>query len=205
MYIFLQIFVFIFFIIYIGFINNCKIYLYIIKIGYNSVIFITNLFIMKTIILIRHSKSSWNFPLKDFDRPLTDNGISKAIKIAENSKDYISKEFTIWSSSAKRAKDTAKLIVKNWGLDTNAITFLDDLYTFDERKLEELIKSCTDDCNNLILFGHNNAITDFVNKFGNIFIGNVPTAGFVSITFETNNWKKLSKGKTTKILLPRDC
>lgn len=160
---------------------------------------------MKVIILIRHSKSSWDLPLRDFDRPLTENGILKAIKIAKKSKEYIPQQFTIWSSSAKRASDTAKLIVQNWDLDTNAITFSDALYTFDERKLEEIIKSCPNDCNNLILFGHNNAITDFVNKFGDIFIDNVPTAGFVSIIFESNNWKTITKGKTVKILFPRDC
>ena len=160
---------------------------------------------MKVIILIRHSKSSWDLPLRDFERPLTEIGISKAIKVAEKTKEYIPEQFTIWSSSAKRASDTAKLIVQNWNIDTSAITFLDALYTFDERKLEEIVKSCPNDCNNLILFGHNNAITDFVNKFGTIFIDNVPTAGFVSITFETDNWKTITKGKTTKTLFPRDC
>ena len=162
-------------------------------------------YIMKKIILIRHSKSSWDFPLKDFDRPLTESGIDKAIKIAEKSKDYLPEQYTIWSSSAKRASDTAKLIVQKWEVDASAITFSDSLYTFDEKKLEELVKSCPNDCDNLILFGHNNAITDFVNKFGDIFIDNVPTAGFVSINFETNNWKTISKGKTTKILFPRHC
>ena len=157
------------------------------------------------IILIRHSKSSWDFPLRDFDRPLTEIGIDKAIKIAKKTKEFIPQQFTIWSSSAKRASDTAKLIVQKWDLDANAITFSDALYTFDEKKLEELVKSCPNDCDNLILFGHNNAITDFVNKFGDIFIDNVPTAGFVSIIFETNNWKTITKGTTIKILFPRDC
>ena len=157
------------------------------------------------IILIRHSKSSWDLPLRDFDRPLTQIGISKAVKIAEKTKEYLPQQFTIWSSSAKRACDTAKLIVQNWNLDTSTITFLDELYTFDERKLEEIVKSCPNDCNNLILFGHNNAITDFVNKFGTIFIDNVPTAGFVSISFETDNWKTIANGTTTKILFPSHC
>ena len=157
------------------------------------------------IILIRHSKSSWNLPLRDFDRPLTEIGISKAIKMAKKTKEYIPHQFTILSSTAKRASTTALLFVENWNIDTTAITFLDKLYTFDEIKLEEVIKLCPNDCNNLILFGHNNAITDFVNKFGNIFIDNVPTAGFVSIIFETNNWKTITNGKTNKILFPRDC
>jgi len=161
--------------------------------------------IMKMIILIRHSKSSWDFPLRDFDRPLTENGIAKAIKIAKKFKERLPQQYTIWSSSAKRASDTAKLMLQNWDVNASEIIFSDALYTFDDQKLEEIVKSCSNDINNLILFGHNNAITDFVNKFGDIFIDNVPTAGLVSIIFETNNWKSITKGKTTKILFPRDC
>jgi hypothetical protein len=37
----------------------------------------------------------------------------------------------------------------------------------------------------MLFFGHNSAITNFVNKFG-IFIDNVSTSGFVS-EFETND------------------
>lgn len=160
---------------------------------------------MKKIILIRHSKSSWDLPLKDFDRQLTEGGIQKAILVAQKSKDYIPTNFIIWSSSANRASTTAKLFVATWNLPNIEITFLDKLYTFDSRKLEEIVKSCPNQNNNLILFGHNDAITDFVNKFGDIFIDNVPTAGFVSIIFETNNWNTITKGKTDKVLFPRDC
>ena len=160
---------------------------------------------MKKIMLIRHSKSSWDFPVKDFDRQLTDSGIQKAILVAQKTKEFIPTDFIIWSSSANRASSTAKLFVATWNLPNTKIAFLDTLYTFDERKLEEIVKSCPNENNNLILFGHNDAITDFVNKFGDIFIDNVPTAGFVSIIFETNNWNTISKGKTEKVLFPRDC
>ena len=160
---------------------------------------------MKSLLLIRHAKSSWNLPVKDFDRPLTSKGISNAIALALKTKQYIPANCLIWSSSSKRASTTASLYVENWNLDVNAIHFLDALYTFDATQLEEIVKSCSNDCDNLILFGHNNAITDFVNKFGDVYIENVPTAGFVSIFFETNSWKSITKGKTDKILFPKDC
>lgn len=84
------------------------------------------------------------------------------------------------------------------------IEIIDQLYTFDSNQLEQIVKSCQNDCNNLILFGHNNAITDFVNKFGDVFIDNVPTAGFVTIIFDTDSWSKINKGKTIEIIVPRD-
>ncbi|MES2747326.1 MAG: histidine phosphatase family protein [Bacteroidota bacterium] len=160
---------------------------------------------MNTLILIRHAKSSWDFPLRDFDRPLTSSGITKAITLAKKTATYIPKDPIIWSSSAKRASTTATLFVENWNRNPAEIQFLDTLYTFDENKLSAVVKSCPNDYKNLILFGHNNAITDFVNKFGDIYIDNVPTAGLVSIIFETDSWKDITKGKTDKILFPRDC
>jgi phosphohistidine phosphatase len=55
---------------------------------------------------------------------------------------------------------------------------------------------------NVFLFGHNNAITDFVNKFGDLFIPNVPTAGWVTIEFEAENWASITKGKTIRFITP---
>lgn len=160
---------------------------------------------MKKIILIRHAKSSWDFPLRDFDRPLTDDGAQKAIKVALHSAGYLPVDRQIWSSAAKRASDTALLFIENWKLNPGEIQFSERLYTFDGHKLEAQIKQCPNTHNNLILFGHNHAITDFVNKFGDIFIDNVPTAGLVSIIFDTDRWDTIDKGKTDKILFPRDC
>ena len=84
------------------------------------------------------------------------------------------------------------------------IRFLEELYTFDERKLETIIKSFPNSYNNVILFGHNEAITNFVNKFGDIFIDNVSTSGFVSLQFETEDWHSIQSGKTKKVIFPKD-
>lgn len=159
---------------------------------------------MKKIVLIRHGKSSWDLPVIDHDRQLTIKGVENSIKIAIESLQFIDLKSTIWSSSAKRAFQTACLVVDNWKLPISSIIVKKDLYTFNSHQLEQIVKSCSNDCESLILFGHNNAITDFVNKFGDIFIDNVPTSGFVSIIFETNSWSSITKGKTNKILVPRD-
>jgi phosphohistidine phosphatase len=146
---------------------------------------------MKQLILVRHAKSSWDLPVQDFDRPLSNRGIQDAHLISSKVINYLPETFIIWSSAAKRAMETA-------------IIFKKELYTFDLSKLETIIKNCNDQFDNLILFGHNEAITHFVNKFGNVTVDNVSTSGFVSITFETNSWKAISNGKTNKIILPKD-
>ena len=159
---------------------------------------------MKLLTIIRHGKSSYEFSISDRDRNITFVGKSNSSYIANKTKELINLNSLFWSSSATRTQETAKIFMLNWGLDFDKINFKEELYTFDALKLEQIIKSCPNDCNNLILFGHNSAITDFVNKFGDIFIDNVPTSGLVSIIFDANNWQEITKGKTTKILFPRD-
>lgn len=159
---------------------------------------------MKNLIIIRHAKSSWDGPLKDFDRPLKKRGIQDAHLVSSNIFPYLPKTFVIWSSPAKRASTTALIFAQNISYPVESIIFKEELYTFDAHQLEKSIKSCSDDYESLILFGHNEAITNFVNKFGDIFIDNVSTAGVVSLTFETDKWNAISKGKTQKVIFPRD-
>lgn len=159
---------------------------------------------MKNLILIRHAKSSWEAPLKDFDRPLMKRGILDAHDVSVNISQYLPKTFIIWSSTAARASETALIFAQNLSYPLESIIFKDDLYTFDERQLEKVIKSCDNSLESVILFGHNEAITNFVNKFGDVFIENVPTSGFVSLQFETDSWNNIDKGKTKKTIFPKD-
>ncbi|MDI1255309.1 MAG: histidine phosphatase family protein [Flavobacterium sp.] len=159
---------------------------------------------MKNLFLIRHAKSSWEAPLIDKDRPLNNRGILDAHSVSQAITGILPKTFIIWSSTAKRASETAMIFVQNMQCSVESILFKDDLYTFDFHQLEKIIKSCDNDYDNVILFGHNEAITDFVNKFGDEYIENVPTSGFVSIVFDTNKWENISKGKTLKMVFPKD-
>lgn len=159
---------------------------------------------MKSLILVRHAKSSWEMPVMDKQRSLTENGIISIQKVAQMALEFLPKKFVIWSSTAVRASQTALLFCETASIDQNKIAFKDSLYTFDDEQLEKEIKKCHNDVENLILFGHNEAITNFVNKFGNKFIMNVPTAGFVSIEFEQNSWENINKGKTVKTIFPKE-
>lgn len=159
---------------------------------------------MKQLILVRHAKSSWDLPVQDVDRPLSNRGIQNALLVSDNAVQYLPETFIIWSSAAKRAMETAIIFTQNFNCPIESIIFKRELYTFDVHKLETQIRNCNDQFDNLILFGHNEAITNFVNKFGNVYVENVSTSGFVSISFDTDNWATISKGKTIKILFPKD-
>ena len=159
---------------------------------------------MKNLILIRHAKSSWDAPLHDKERPLTHRGIEAAHLFSSKIKEILPKTYIVWSSSAKRASDTALIFSQNISYHIESIVYKDDLYTFDEKKLEKVIKSCNNLFDSVILFGHNGAITNFVNKFGDVFIENVPTSGFFSLQFDADSWNTIDKGKTHKTIFPKD-
>ncbi|WP_264564046.1 SixA phosphatase family protein [Flavobacterium sp. N3904] len=159
---------------------------------------------MKNLILIRHAKSSWEAPLHDKERPLTSQGMQNAHLVSSNINDFLPKTYVLWSSTAERAIETAMIFAQNINYPLDSIIYKEELYTFDERKLEKVIKSYSNGYDNIIIFGHNEAITNFVNKFGDVYIDNVPTAGFVHLELESDSWETIEKGKTKKVIFPRD-
>ncbi len=157
---------------------------------------------MKNLTLIRHGKSGYELGLSDKQRTLTNKGIENSKLIAQKYLPNLPSDFLIMSSTATRASQTAKIFAKTFIAFEEEIEFKDDLYTFDSREIEKIIKSTNNNVTNLLIFGHNDAITDFVNNFGDIYIDNVPTSGLVSIDFETNNWANIQNGKTIKTIFP---
>ena len=158
---------------------------------------------VKILFLVRHAKSSWDNELPDFERPLKKRGINDATLVSKHlSHSHILPDI-ILCSAAERTKLTAKIFINNLALAHVNIEYLQDLYDFSGESLLQVIESCDDSFGSVMLFGHNYALTNFVNKYGDIYIENVTTSGFVKITFESDSWKNLGKGKTEKIVFPK--
>lgn len=158
---------------------------------------------MKKLILIRHAKSSWDISCRDIDRPLLNVGIERAIKVAKKTKLLVNADYYFTSSPATRAFETAKIFLAQWNIPISNCVQISELYTFDVDSLKEIVKSYPNSQENVIIFGHNDAITEFVNKFGDEKIINVPTAGFVEIVFDSNDWKSIKKGTTNTVIFPK--
>lgn len=159
---------------------------------------------MKNIILVRHAKSSWKYNVIDHERPLNERGHNDANMVSNNLINSNLSVNLILSSDAVRAKTTADIFISNLKINKNIVQFNHDLYDFAGSNLIKTIKACDDSIKNLMIFGHNHAITAFVNTYGNQYIDNVPTCGVVIINFDIDNWNNLTQGKTTKTLFPRD-
>ena len=159
---------------------------------------------MINLILIRHAKSSWETTLNDVARPLSVRGINDAHLVSEALKPFLPKSFIVWTSVATRAYNTAVIFCQNMNVSLDSIIVKKDLYTFDLAMLEKTIRKCKNSHQSLILFGHNDAITNFVNKFGDRTIESVPTSGVIIMKFDEEDWRNIKKGRIVKELYPRD-
>ena len=159
---------------------------------------------MKKIILIRHAKSSWKHNVVDHERPLSNRGNNDAILVANHLIEKRLSPDLVLVSDAMRTRLTAETFIKTLHLDRNKVEYNHDLYDFSGYDLVRVIKKCDSKVDTLMVFGHNHAITAFVNTYGNEYIENVPTCGVVVINFEIDYWSDLKQGETMNTVFPRD-
>jgi phosphohistidine phosphatase len=158
---------------------------------------------MKTLYLVRHAKSSWEFDLADHERPLNERGLLDAPLVGQNIKDKIKVPDKIISSDAVRAKTTALLFLEALEIDQPVLVLDPKLYDFNGRQVEKIIRGTSDEINCLMIFGHNNAMTSLVNKWGDLEIENVSTAAFTEIVFKQKKWAEIKNGSTQKYITPK--
>jgi len=150
---------------------------------------------MKNLIVIRHAKSDWNrSSLADIDRPLNNRGEHDAPLIGDILKFRGVEPDLIVTSPARRALETAKLIAKAVGYDSEAIIVRDGIYQQETSVLVELIRSLDDIHNRVYLIGHNPHLTELINRLAGESIGNIPTCGAVSIEFQIDSWAYVMDG-----------
>lgn len=148
----------------------------------------------KKLFVLRHAKSSWDEPDKDdFDRALTTRGINDAYDMANRLKSRLNKVDLILTSYANRATHTATIFAGVIGFPFDKMKLSANLYEISEKQLVSLIQDLPNDLHSVIIVGHNPTFTYFVNRFLKSPIENIPTAGMVGMSFDTHNWKDISK------------
>ncbi|SRR5260221_8793848 len=150
---------------------------------------------MKTLLLIRHAKSSWDIgSLNDFERPLNERGKKDAPEMAKRLLDKKIKIDAFVSSPAKRAKKTAELFCSSYNKKENDIIFISALYHASVPTFYETIETLDDSYNTVAIFSHNPGITAFVNELtASVDIDNMPTCGIFAININTEKWKAFRK------------
>lgn len=151
---------------------------------------------MKTLIVIRHAKSSWAQPgVHDFDRPLNERGNIDAPKMTTILAKKELKIDILITSPAKRAMATAKIFLEELGLPRDKLIEIPALYLAPVKTFYREVASFKDDLEVTLLFSHNPGVTDFVNSFDCMPIYNMPTCGMYGVQAAIDSWNDFEAGE----------
>jgi phosphohistidine phosphatase len=149
----------------------------------------------KKLFLVRHAKSDWSISgQKDIDRELNVRGMNDAPRMGRKLRELNVKPDLIISSPANRAKHTAEFIAEQLQYDTDKILLHQEIYEASVRSLLGVINDLPDNCNIVMIVGHNPTFTYIGEYLTKQNLDNVPTCGVVHIEFEIDSWKEVSEG-----------
>ena len=148
---------------------------------------------MKTLLLLRHAKSSKDDPnLKDFDRPLNERGTKDAQLIGKYIGQQKIKADLVISSPAERARQTTELVLKSAGLKIE-LKFDKRIYEASVRSLLNVISQIEDTANAVILVGHNPGFEELLEALTGV-ARDLPTASLACIELSVEKWSKARTG-----------
>jgi phosphohistidine phosphatase len=161
---------------------------------------------MKTILLMRHAKSSWkHHDLADTDRPLAKRGEKDAPRIGHLIKDKDLTPQLILTSTALRSKRTAELVAGKSGYK-GEITSLESFYLAEPPAYLEELRRLPDDLDRVLIIGHNPGLEGLVQILSGK-VASLPTSALAHIKLPINSWNELdntTQGELAHLWLPRD-
>lgn len=145
---------------------------------------------MKTLLLLRHAKSSWkDAALADFERPLNDRGRKAAGLIGK----FIAKQDVnidlVISSPAVRARETIDLVLRA-AKRSPELRFDQRVYEASPTRLLEITSQIEDDRKSVMLVGHNPGMEELLA----LLVGveqHMPTASLARVVLSSKKWDKI--------------
>ena len=157
---------------------------------------------MKQLVIMRHAKSSWSDPtLEDFDRPLNKRGLRDAPEMARRLASHGLKPDLVISSPARRAVATAHAVVPVLGGNLKDIAMEPGIYEAHTSELMGIIADIDDAHATVLMFGHNPGFTRLAEILGDTDIGNLPTSGYVWLSFDVERWTDVAARSGTVVRL----
>ncbi|OFE13703.1 hypothetical protein PHACT_11635 [Pseudohongiella acticola] len=152
---------------------------------------------MKTLILVRHAKSSWNDQAqRDIDRPLNERGRHDAPLMADNLDKRGTHPQRILCSPALRTASTAEIFANHLSIPKELIHLERQIYLAGSAHLLQLIRNQDDKLDSVMLVGHNPALTDLFNDLcGEATLDNMPTCCVAELSLPITQWSDLLIGQ----------
>lgn len=166
---------------------------------------------MRTVLLLRHAKSSWADPgMADADRPLAPRGRRAAAKIAEHLRGH-EPPAQVLCSSARRTRETLDLIAPALG-DGCERLIEDGLYGASASELLERLRRVPDSVASVLVIAHNPAIHDLAATLAGRGVAltqlreGFPTAALAVLRCDADGWRDVGPGdaEVVDFVVPRD-
>ena len=154
---------------------------------------------MKTLLILRHAKSSWKYTdLADHDRPLKKRGEQAAALMGELIRRHNLTPQCILSSTAKRALNTAELVAEACHYEGRIIATR-ALYGAGPDDFVEVLRNLDDAVDLVMIVGHNPDLEMFLESLTGA-MESLPTTALAQIALPINSWEELEEDTPGKLV-----
>ena len=161
---------------------------------------------MKTLLVLRHAKSSWKEEgIDDHERPLNKRGRKDAPRMGELIKEKDLVPDYILSSSAVRAQHTAELVAEHCEY-IGEVGGGRELYSFSSEDYLESLSQLDDTISRVMVVGHNPGLEELTQWLTGIYTS-LPTAALAVIQLDISHWRELdggARGQLVQVYRPKE-
>lgn len=154
---------------------------------------------MRTIILLRHGKSSWSDPtLADLDRPLAPRGERASRRIAKYIRQKKIRPALVLYSPSLRTRQTLEAIESSLG-KRSVVELEPQLYAASEGELLRRLQALPESVDSVMLIGHNPGLHDVAVVLASAgaelerLKAKFPTAALATLALPNTTWSELSQ------------
>jgi phosphohistidine phosphatase len=146
---------------------------------------------MKTLLVLRHAKSSWkDDSIDDHERPLNKRGKDEAPRVGKHLCHVGLIPQAIVSSTARRAKDTALAVAEVCGLPAGDVVVEPRLYMAEPSQILTVVRQLPDRAARALIVGHNPGLEDFVSRLVADEV-EMKTAAVAVVELDIESWRNV--------------
>lgn len=154
-----------------------------------------------TLYIVRHAKAEDRaIFMSDHDRQLTSDGVMAAARMGRYLQQKSIIPDVIISSTAPRAKDTAKLIGEQIGYSSEQIELDEKLFDGGPKAYLAAINALPDTVQSAMIVGHNPDVSYLAEFITHQTVGSMSKGAVIAVTFDSLAWAEVS-GRTGNITL----
>jgi phosphohistidine phosphatase len=163
-------------------------------------------YLMKTLLLLRHAKSSWkDSDVDDHDRPLNKRGKKDAPRMGRLLREEDVLPDLIMASSARRCRKTAEHVIQHSGY-RGETRITGELYEADASKLRAILAALPEGVQRVLLLGHNPGMEELLESFAGVYTP-LTTAALAQLELPIDSWSELTsqtRAELARLWQPRE-